>query len=479
MATPIPENQARFEVSEILALTSGRLLGGAKDVVCRGVTTDSRRDVAGSLFVALSGESFDGHEFIAAVVNAGAVAALVERDVSVPPGAVVIQVSSTLSALGALAREHRRRWAGRLVAVAGSAGKTTTKASIAAALQTRQPGAVHAISGNLNNRVGVPMVLLALEASHRAAVVEIGTNCPGEVPVLSRIVEPDVAVLTLVAIEHSEGLGDLDAIEREEAGVFEGLRPGGIAVANRDDARAWRSATAAAAARVVGYGADAAADFCLTERTTLDASHSRLRVTRPRGPAVEFTAPVVGAPAALALAAAVAVADVWDEQPVVAAELAQALGSSAVLESGRMRPVPLASGALVLDDTYNANPASVVAALRTAQEIAAARGAPLLLVLGEMRELGALSEREHRQLGADIARSGARALVAVAGDARHYLPSALAAGMDAVFCADSDAALGEVRARLTASSVVLVKASRGVRAERIVQALSEGNGRAA
>ena len=479
MATPIIQNAAAFSVEEITHICSGTLEQGSPKQRVSGVSTDSRADGTGKLFVALSGESFDGHAFVAQAVAAGASAVLVERAVDVPANVAVIRVADALCALGDIARAHRRRWNGRVVAVAGSAGKTTTKATIAAALSALWPGQVHVTRGNLNNRVGVPMVLLAAKDTHRICIVEIGTNQLGEVAALSKIAEPDVAVLTLVATEHSQGLGDLDAIEGEEASVFVGLKADGVIVVNQDDARALRSARATEAGRIVGYGASPPAAYQVLQRETLSAESSRVRVSRPSGGVIEATVPLLGAPAALAIAAAVAVADAVGAAPSPADTLAAGFASPLVAEAGRMRPVELPDGTLLLDDSYNANPVSVLAALQTAQELSARRNAELLLVLGEMRELGAFSEREHRQLGTAVASSGAAGLVAISGDARWFVQPALSAGMDAVFVADAAAALPAVRQRLRAGSVVLIKASRGVRADKVVEGLRSGNGRAA
>jgi UDP-N-acetylmuramoyl-tripeptide--D-alanyl-D-alanine ligase len=479
MATPIPDNRAAFQVEELVQICSAKLQQGRPDQSVAGVFTDTRAAGEGKLFVALAGEHFDGHAFVQRAIEAGAAAVMVQRAVEAPPHVAVIVVADTLTALGQIARAHRRRWKGRVVAVAGSAGKTTTKATIAAALGALWPGRVHVTRGNLNNHVGVPMVLLALSDAHHLAVVEIGTNQPGEVEALSKMAEPDLAVLTLVAIEHSEGLGDLDAIEREEATLFNGLKPAGVIVVNHDDSRALRSARATGCGRIISYGTAADADYRLTERVTLNAESSRVRVARPKGDAIEATVPLLGAPAALAIAAAVAVADALCEKPASATSLAAGLSSPEVAESGRMRPVELPDGTLVLDDSYNANPVSVLAALATARELGASRSAALLLVLGEMRELGDLSEREHRQLGEAVAKTGARGLVAISGHARFFVPPALAAGIDAVFVEDAAAALPAVRQRLSPGSVVLVKASRGVHADQVVDGLRGGNGRAA
>src|SRR5690606_5542807 len=202
MATGIPTNLAAFSLSEVARLTGGVQLGGAATRVV-GVATDTRGDLRGKLFVALRGERFDGHQFIERAVRQGAAAVLAE---DVPTSVTGVKVASALDALGLLARAHRRRWAGRVIAVAGSAGKTTTRSVSAALLGALLGERLHGSPGNLNNRIGLPMVLLGLEPTHQLALLEVGTNRSGEVAALTATCEPDVCVLTLIDLEHTEGL---------------------------------------------------------------------------------------------------------------------------------------------------------------------------------------------------------------------------------------------------------------------------------
>jgi UDP-N-acetylmuramoyl-tripeptide--D-alanyl-D-alanine ligase len=483
MATPIPENTATFTLGDIARATQGSLEGGDAGEGVAGVQTDSRGTVAGKLFVALSGERFDGHRFLADVQRQGAKAALVRRDAVVPGGLPVVRADDTLVALGRLARAHRRRWGKTLVAVAGSAGKTTTRSAIALALEAVYPGAVHSVAGNLNNRIGVPMVLFGLGDAHAAAVVEIGTNVRGEVRELTDIAQPSVGVLTLVDMEHAEGIGTLDDIEAEEGDLLRGLGKAGTAIANADDERATRQLVESAARRKIGYGTRGACDYHIIRRESLGLGGSRVVIERPRGrgrrDTLTLTVPLLGTPGALAIAAAVAVADRVAGRPVAAERLQAVLDAGALGEPGRLRPVELGDRTLVLDDTYNANPASVRAALATAREIADDRAARLVLVLGEMRELGPESRALHEQVGEDIAASGASLLVAIGGDARCFVGRAEQAGIEATFAADSAQAAPLVLARVRPGDVVLVKASRGVRAEEVVTRLVQGKGRAA
>ncbi len=468
----IPENQAPFSVSEVLAATSGRASEGLdRGLELRGVGTDTRADLTGKLFVALAGERYDAHDYLDRARTAGALAALVERAVPNAP-LPLVQVTSTLAALGDLARFHRRRFAGKVVAIGGSAGKTTTRSAVGALLEVAAPGAVHQTSGNLNNLIGVPLVLLGLAPSHRFAVVEVGTNTPGEVARLMEIVEPEASLLTLIDIEHTEGLGDLDGVEREEGDLFARLPTGATAIGNVDDARVARQLARARVARKLGYGLGASGDVGVLERAARGLEGQSLRVRLPSGE-VRLDVPLLGDAGALALLAALSVLQVF--APGALADpgaLTRALGRAG--EPGRLRPLELAEGTVVLDDTYNANPASVLASIQAARELATSRRSRLVLVLGEMRELGRASRDEHERVGKALAESGAAALVAIGGDAELYLEGARRSGIDAVFSEDSASALAVVRERVRPGDVVLVKASRGVRAERVVEELAGG-----
>ncbi|HTQ07319.1 MAG TPA: UDP-N-acetylmuramoyl-tripeptide--D-alanyl-D-alanine ligase [Polyangiaceae bacterium] len=468
MASGLPQNQARFTLGEVAQATGGALVASADaSLVVTGVQTDSREALAGKLFVALGGERFDGHAFAKQAVANGAAAVVAERDVG-DVGVPVVRVASTLGALGALAGAHRRRFATQVVGVAGSAGKTTTRSAVGALLELVAPGAVHQTRGNLNNAIGVPLVLLGLAARHRFAVVEIGTNVTGEVAMLTALAAPDAGVLTLVGVEHSEGLGDLDAIEREEGALFAGVRSGGTAIGNADDPRVARQLARFSSLRRVRYGFGAGADVRCVSRAAAGVGRQRVTLQGVKGE-LELELGLLGEAGAYAALAAVAVAEALGVELPDGERLSRAL--SAAGEPGRLEAHELADGTVVLDDAYNANPASAVASLRTAGEVAHDRNARLVLVFGEMRELGALSASEHARLGEAIATSGAAELIAVSGDARFYVDPAAKAGVTSVFTADAEAALAAARARVRPGDVVLVKASRGVRAERVVAGL--------
>lgn len=476
MKSTIPENRARFSLAEVARITGGTL-SGSGDAVVEGVATDSRVPIDGKLFVALTGERFDGHVYASAALRSGATALLVERDLGAPR-VPTVRVASTLEALGKLGTAHRRRSGARVVAVAGSAGKTTTRSAIGAALEAAAPGRVHCVPGNLNNAVGVPLVLLALGEQHRFAVVEIGTNAPGEVLALARIAEPDAAVLTLIGLEHTAGLGDIDRIEAEEGSLYAALSAEGVAIGNGDDARVARQLGRAPASTKLRYGFGEGLEYRILERTPGELGPSRVRLARMGREELSVTVPWIGRPGAYAVAAAVAAAEAVTGVTLSAAELEAAFERNARAEPGRLVPLRLANDAVVLDDTYNSNPASLASSVAAAAEIARARGGRLLLVLGEMRELGEDSPRLHREAGEALVDAGAALVVAVGGDARWLLEPFERAHVATLFALDAQTAAPHVVRALAPRDVVLVKASRGVRAERVVEALLETYGSA-
>lgn len=476
MASTIPANQARFTRAELIEATGGSC--GAFDGEVSGVFTDSRGELAGGLFAALRGERFDGHAYASLAAQKGARVLLCERDVGDVGAAVVLRVRSTLDALGQLAAYHRRRWGRRVAAVAGSVGKTTTRTALFA-VASAAGRAVACPPGNLNNRVGVPMVLLSLTHRDDLCVVELGTSLPGEIEALGSIADPDVGVLTRIALEHSEGLGDLDAIEHEEGALLRGLRSNAAAVVNADDARCVRQLAACAATRQLAYGfggEGTSPQYRILGQESLGGGGSRVRIERPGAGLLDVRSPLLGAPGAYALTAALAAIETLLGRALTGDEVEAALASSALGEPGRLEPFELPDGSLVLDDTYNSSPASVRSSVGVARQLADLRGGRLLLALGEMRELGALSADAHRGVSRDIAASSPAFVVAFGGDAELFLEEPKRAGLPVAFALDAPAALELLRARLAPGDVILVKASRSLRAERIVLGLRGGEG---
>jgi UDP-N-acetylmuramoyl-tripeptide--D-alanyl-D-alanine ligase len=454
-----------WSLAEVVRATgAAELRRGRADRFPR-VATDTRALAGGELFVALKGERYDAHAFAADAVRAGAAGLVVERDVVLPADAdvVVLRVRDTLRALQDLAADLRCRLAPRVLAITGSNGKTTTKEMLAAILAAASgPTSVLKTRGNLNNLIGVPLTLLGLRGDERWAVIEMGMNAPGEIRRLTEIADPDVAVITNVGPAHLEGLGSIDGVARAKGELFAGLRRDAVAVANADDARVAALADAFPG-RVVrfGAGADVAAED--VRCAARGAAAFRLRVGAR---SIEVTLQIPGRHnVANALAAAAAAFAVGVDLEAMRAGLA-----AAVPVGSRMRIVPLPNGVTVVDDSYNANPASVVAALRSLAEAPAERR---IAVLGDMLELGAASAEQHRAVGTLAGTLGLAALH-LYGDFAPETAAGAAAGMAtaAIHVHRSHAAIAHALATETqAGDWVLIKGSRGQRMEEVVRLL--------
>jgi UDP-N-acetylmuramoyl-tripeptide--D-alanyl-D-alanine ligase len=474
VATPIARNHTSVDARGVAEATGGRLVRFTEGRVARGVTSDSRAVVPGGAFVALRGEHHDGHAFVGAAIDAGAALVVVERGrAPEDTRADAVEVDDTLTAWGAIARAHLRAWrsanpSARVVAITGSAGKTTTKELCAALLRT--VGECHATAGNLNNRVGVPAVLLGLEPGHRFAVVEVGMSLPGEIAALAAIVEPDVAVITQIGLAHAGGVGgSLDHVAREKGALFEGTRPGGVVVANDDDASVLAQLVRVPpSVRITRFGRGETARYRLAARKPLGFEGSRVRLHRGGEDAVSVVLPIPGEAAALDLAAALAAADAAAESPL---DAIRAMRTLAPL-SGRMQ-VRRARGITVIDDTYNANPSSVRAALTTLAECAGGRR---FAVLGEMKELGPAAEREHAALADAVVAAGLSLLVSCGGLADVLARAAAACGVEVLLAGSTEEAARRAASYARPGDAVLVKASRSVGAERVVDALLHGQG---
>jgi UDP-N-acetylmuramoyl-tripeptide--D-alanyl-D-alanine ligase len=457
----------KWSAGELAEFCGGELTGAARTRVS-GVSTDTRTLGRGELFCALRGENFDGHRFVSEAVAAGAAALLVSQKLELDPGVPVIRVADTVRALGDLARRHRARFTGPVVAITGSNGKTTTKELCAAILEAAGQR-VRRTPGNLNNHIGLPLSVLRLERGDAALVVELGMNHPGEIDYLAGIAGPTVAAITNVAPAHLGPMGSIEAIARAKGEIFDRLAPSGTAVVNLDDARVVREAQRFAG-RKLSFGRAADADF-RAEGAVLEDGRPRFELVGSTGRiAIRFG--IAGAhlveDALCAAACAWASGLLPDLRPVAAAveHFAGVPGRTAE----RVAP----GGLRVIDDTYNANPHSMEAALRT---LAALRGrGRAIAVLGDMWELGDQAEALHAQVGAAAARAGVDLLVGLGPLSAHLLRGAREAGLAEGFEAGDPAqAAAAVRARARAGDVVLVKGSRGMQMERVVRALLEAD----
>lgn len=464
MATSIPNNEARFTREEVLVATRGTPVGPPWESAC-GVVTDSRAIVPGNLFVALRGQRFDAHAFASQAVEAGAAAVVVERGATLPEHVSAVEVDDTLRALGDLAHAHRRAWNGKVVGITGSVGKTTTKELTAAALRSAGHS-VLATKGNLNNRIGVPMTLFQLDGDVDLAVVEMGTSEPGEIARLAEIAAPNVGVVTHASLSHTEGLGTLGAVADEKVSLLHALDADGIAIANGDDGPVKKRASVVHAKRKLFYGRAAGNDVRVIDwDVDADGTLARFQV---RGQGVEIEMGLLGQGAALNAAGALAVALGLGEPLEDAAR-----GIAGVEPApGRMQPRSARGDRLVVDDTYNANPASVEVALGAARAIADKRGAPLVVVLGDMKELGAQSDEAHRKVGEQVADVDAFLFVGC-GEGMHIaVDAANARSTDTLWFEDAGECR-EIGDRLPLNAVVLVKGSRSTGMERVVTPLLE------
>ncbi len=444
-----------WTLDRIAAALENHLTGSAPrgSTQVRGITTDTRKIGKGDVFLALKGERFDGHDYLRDAVRDGASAVIVSRApkltaLSVP----VYEVGDTLVALGALANYWRRAWGKTIVAVAGSNGKTSTKDLLKASLGRSY--SVHATTGNLNNRIGVPLTLLSLPPDADVGVIELGTSLPGEVAILRDIAQPDIALVTSIAEEHLEGLGDLAGVLREEAAVYDGVAVGIAPSAQPEIAEAAR----AKAKRVVLAGLDPTADL---KPDRWEIGPDGLGVIEIGG--VTIRPPVRGLHnlrnAMLALAVARECGVSYED----------ASDGIAAMPQPKMRVAWEQVGNVTLiNDAYNANPGSTRAAIELLQ--GTGTGRQRVIVLGTMRELGAASEQCHADIAVLALASGAD-IVAGIGE---FAP-ALEKRKDherVITASDVEDLWPQLEGRLQRDAIILLKASRGVQLERLVPHLT-------
>lgn len=461
-----------FDAKDVITWTDATPVGASRDVQLQGVSIDTRTVAPGELFVAIRGEVHDAHAFVDKAIERGAAGLLVESGRSQSDWtnrAAVFEVPSTTRALGRLAAGHRRRFAGPVVAVTGSNGKTTTKEIIHSVLATRGPCLKN--EGNLNNEFGLPLSLLRREREHWAAVVEIGMNHRGEIAPLAEVAHPTVAVITNVGTAHIEHLGSREAIAAEKGDLLLGLDASGTAVLNADDARVMSQA-ARAPGRVLTYGRAPGADVSAESVSFAARGAFAFALRTPAGDVEVEVAGLSETTVINALAAAAVGLAVGLSLDEIAAGLAAFAGVS-----GRMAPRSAPGGLHVIDDTYNANPQSVGAALESLARLkGSAHG---IAVLGDMGELGEQSETLHAEVGRAVASTGTDLLVTLGPRSRVIATTAREAGLGqeaVVVCDDPHDAVNAVRDRAESGDWVLVKGSRAMRMERVVEDLVQASG---
>ena len=443
-----------WSIAGVLEATGGRAVGEPVRRLCE-VSTDTRTLAAGDLFVALRGERFDGHDYLAQAWQAGAGAALVEQEVDAPDGCTVVVVPDTLDAYGALARWWRRQFAALTVGLTGSCGKTSTKELTAAVLG--QAGPTLATRANQNNEVGLPATLLQQRPEHRAVVLELAMRGAGQIDYLASIAEPDIGVLTQIGTSHVELLGSREAVADAKGELLDRLGPDGVAVLNADDPHQPRLAHRHRG-RTLWYGFGAAADVRAEEIRLRGLAGSRFRLVTPGG-SLEVGLKL---PGRHMIANALAAASVGYAAGL-APELVAAGLEAAETMPLRLQVLSLANGARVINDAYNAAPDSVRAGLEVLRSERCERR---VAVLGDMLELGELSQVEHLGLGPDVA-ACANLLIAVGERGAGIADGAEDAGLKAVHRVPDAAAAGRLLADLCRpGDLILLKASRALGLER-------------
>jgi UDP-N-acetylmuramoyl-tripeptide--D-alanyl-D-alanine ligase len=457
-------------IADIAEATGGRLLTGDGAAAVSGISINTRTLTAGELFIAIRGERFDGHDFVEAALTRGAAGVIIGRPMGpLPPtalaGRALIVVPDTTGALQRLARWVRRNSGARVVAITGSAGKTTTKDVAAAFLGLRHR--VMRTSGNLNNHIGLPLSLLELRHGADVAVVELGMNHAGEISRLVAVAEPDVRVWTNVAEVHLEFFASVEAIADAKAEVLEGASELTVLVANADDSRIM-ARTARFAGRVVTFGTapEAAVTASDIEHLGVDGMAAGIRT---ESGSIRIRVPLLGDGNLMNVLAGIAVARLFDVPLEAIAERAASLRAA----PHRGDVIRLSGGVTLVDDAYNSNPRALQGAL--AVIAGERRCARRVAVLGEMLELGEQAVALHEACGRAAAASGLSLLLTVGGaPARAMGRAAVLAGMPgaAVRHSETSAEAAEMAAvGVHAGDLVLVKGSRGVAAERVVERL--------
>ncbi len=464
----------RFSIDDVLKATGGALVRPGRSVSFDGVSTDSRAIAAGNLFVPLPGPRFDGHDYIGQAVGAGAAGVLVQKSRESLPEkiaakAAVISVGDTLTALGDLARFWRARFDIPVVAITGSSGKTTTK-EMAAAIALREK---HLLKneGNFNNLVGLPLTLFQMNGTHEFAVLEMGTNRRGEIARLTEIAGPTVGVVTNVGPAHLEGLKSLETIREEKGDLFGVMNGRGTAVINLDDralapwAQRWKG-------KKITFAIEADADVTAT-RIAHEGEKGTIFTLVVEGVSREILLPVLGYHNVLnALAAA-------------AASRAAGLAFDSICQGlmsfkpvgGRMEVWRLKNGGYLIDDTYNANPASVAAALKTLQGLKGE--CKSIVILGDMLELGSEAETYHEEIGRALAETGVGKAYLRGDFARMLARGAMKRGMKSdqvIIDLNTEETAAQLKACMKSGDWILVKGSRKMKMEEIVRAIVDAIG---
>jgi len=457
---------------EISSAINGRQISGSPDEFVKGLSTDSRKMTPGHIFLALKGQRYDGHNFLTNAINAGAMGVIVESDATLPKkildnNLVVINVSSTLKALGDLASWWRRQWGGKVIAITGSNGKSTTK-EMAASILSRKANTMKS-PGNFNNLIGLPLTILMLQEHHKLAVLEMGMNMTGEIARLTQIADPDIGLITNVESAHLEGLGNLNGVMRAKGELLRMMSKASTAILNGDD-KVYKQLAPTFQGKVITFG--------LGKRNKVRAEGIKkvgdraqafnIYINGKRIP-VRINYPglhnVLNALSGAAIAFCLSISNEL---------IAQGLGSFSPLK-GRFHFIDLKSGIRIIDDTYNANLSSLRAALQTIKGLIGKKQG-LVIGLGEMMELGKESPKYHFDAGRLVADMGVRYLVVMGEHGRNVIEGACQGGMDReqTYIATTHAEMSDsIKAHVRKGDVIFMKGSRKLALDKVVESVSE------
>jgi UDP-N-acetylmuramoyl-tripeptide--D-alanyl-D-alanine ligase len=462
-------------IGEIATALGGSQVSGSPDRAVQGLCTDSRAMVPGHLFLALRGDRFDGHDFLAEAVGAGAAGLVVEA--GRPMGEVlehddlaVITVSSTLTALGDLASWWRKKWGGRVIAITGSNGKSTTKEMAATILSLKAK--TMKSPGNFNNLIGLPLSILGLEPHHELAVLEMGMNVVGEIARLTQIAGPEIGVITNVASAHLEGLRDLEGVAAAKGELLREMSTQSTAILNGDNGLT-RGLASAFKGETMTFGLGAA-NRVRAEDIRIAGNSTQSFAIRIDGERIPATIHLPGVHNVLNALAGAAIARCVSLPGDL---IARGLGAFRPLK-GRFQIVDLEGGIRIIDDTYNSNPSSLGAALRTIKDLRE-KGQGLVIGLGEMLELGVDTPRYHFDAGTRIAAMGARFLVVLGEHGHQVMEGAWKEGMvpaQTFHASDHGEMIEAIKANVMRGDIVFLKGSRRVALDRVVDGLKESFG---
>ena len=450
-----------ISAKEVVQACRGELVSGDLDTMITGVSIDTRTIKPEDLFFALTGENSDGHKFLADALAKGAVGVVVSHKVEAR--CLAIRVDDTLNALGDLAGYYRSLFNPVVVGVTGSVGKTTTKEMIAAVVAAKGP--VLRSAGNFNNEIGVPLTLLDLAAKHKTAVIEMAMRGPGQIAYLANMAKPSIGVITNIHMSHIELLGSMDAIADAKGELLDYLPTDGVAILNADDAY-YDYLKRRANSRIISYGESQHADVRAVSAGIDSNGCCNFKVQTPKG-SFEVRIPVPGEHNIKDALAAIAVGEELD---VSHDDIRNALANYTPPEK-RSNVIPSRQGFVVVDDTYNASPASVQSAIKT---LSMMEGDRKIAVLGDMLELGDHALNAHMEIGKAVKELGIDMLMVVGQLAKLIARGAIDAGMpiSQVFeFEDSLQAAREIAEKVRERDVVLVKGSRAMKMERIVEGL--------